>query len=169
MRKRQYLGAMLLPVLLGIAAPLSPQSSSPGKAKAATAQATKPGGTKLMASKTPGLPQATAQLNGKVTALDTMAKTVTVKSKSGADVTFTWGDKATAVKPSGTASANVPNAVKVGDSVKVQYTTLGDTKTATKIFIGPAPTEDSGGGHPKGTCLCSDGTTYSKKCCPGGG
>jgi hypothetical protein len=144
---------------LGVS-PITAFLLDPGQtaAKPAT-QATKSSSTKTTTSAkaTTTLPV----LKGEVTLLDKAAKMLIVKNKAGENVTFSWDEKTT-VKTNGNSS----ETVKVGDLVKILYTTSGDTKTAAKIFIGPPYTEDSGGGHPKGTCLCSDGS-YLKKCCPG--
>lgn len=168
MRRGLFLESVLLPVILTIgvtafsastatALPLSPGETTAAKP---AKKAAKSSAKKTTTTKATYLPQKAFQ--GKVTALDATAKTLTVDGKSGDKVTFSWTDETTTTKPGGKTA----ETVKVGDSVKILYTNLDDTKTATKVFINFTEPEDSGGGHPRGTCLCSDGT-YLKKCCTG--
>ncbi len=50
----------------------------------------------------------------------------------------------------------------MGDKVTISYKISGEDKMVTRIRI--YQSDESGGGWPKGTCLCKDGT-YSKACC----
>lgn len=162
MRRKLFFRSVLLPLFLawGTTAFGFPGETATAKpaAQATKSSSTKAkSGTKSTTTKSTSLPR--AAFKGTVTALDPTAKTVTVKGKAGKDVTFYWIDLTT-VKPNGKTS----ETVEVGDLVEIKYTSSGSTKTATQVFV---DSEDSGGGHGKGTCLCADGT-YLKKCCAGG-
>jgi len=93
---------------------------------------------------------------GAVTAVDAVARSVTVKAKGG-DMTFTWDDKTT-ISPKGKTAGDVT----VGTDVTVSYKLYGDAKTATKISIhAPKGVDGTGGGL---ECRCTD-VTYSQTCC----
>jgi Cu/Ag efflux protein CusF len=88
------------------------------------------------------------QVSGRITAIDTEARTITVKGTLLSKVIKVGSDAQIATEDNSSAALS---DLKVGDRVEVSYRTDGDTLTAQRVTRTSSGSKESQGASPSGT------------------